>query len=61
MFKPQIVPAAKYGRVYEIENGGFVPSVNTIINYALPTPEYLKKWQIEQSGGDYEKHLNNSI
>ena len=54
---PRIVKSASYGRVYEVEEGLFFPSVTTCLKYGMPTPEFLMKWMIEQSGGDYQKHL----
>ena len=55
---PRIVKEAAYGRVYEVEPGTFFPSVTTCLKYGLPTPEFLMKWMIEQSNGDYQKHLH---
>ena len=57
---PKIVKTSAYGRVYEVEKGIFFPSVTTVLKYGLPTPEFLMKWMIEQSGGSYEKHLHHS-
>ena len=57
---PRIIREAQYGRVYEIAEGAYVPSVTTVLKYGLPTPEFLMKWMIEQSGGDYQKHIHHS-
>ena len=55
---PRITKTAGYGRVYEVEKGIFFASVTTILRYGLPLPEFLLKWMIQQSGGDYDKHLH---
>jgi hypothetical protein len=55
---PRIIKEAAYGRVYEVEPGVYFPSVTTVLKYGLPTPEFLMKWMITQSGGDYDKHLH---
>ena len=57
---PRIVKGTSYGRVYEVDEGLYFPSVTTILNYGLPKQEYLMKWIIENSNGSYEKHLNHS-
>ena len=57
---PSIVPYTKYGRVYEVTKGVFFPSVTTVLRYGLPTEEFLLKWFIEQSKGDYQRHLQHS-
>ncbi len=57
---PRIVKTASYGRVYEVEEGVYFPSVTTVLKYGTPTPEFLMKWMIEQSKGDYARHLNHS-
>ena len=57
---PNIVKGSVYGRVYEVEPGTFFPSVTTCLRYGLPTPEFLMKYMIEQSNGDYDKHLHHS-
>ena len=43
---PRIIREAKYGRVYEIAEGAYVPSVTTVLKYGLPTPEFLMKWMM---------------
>ena len=57
---PRIVPSSAYGRVYEVEPGLFFGSVTTILKYSLATPEFLMKWMIQQSQGDYERHIQHS-
>ena len=57
---PRIIREAAYGRVYEVEPDTFFPSVTTCLRWGLPTPEFLMKWMIEQSNGDYQKHLHMS-
>jgi hypothetical protein len=57
---PKIVPHTSYGRVYEISKGIFFPSVTTVLRFGLPTEEYLLKWFIEESKGDYQRHLQHS-
>ena len=57
---PRIIPYAKYGRVYEVSKGIFFPSVTTVIRYGMPLEEYLLKWYIEQSQGDYQRHIQHS-
>ena len=57
---PRIIKEAAYGRVYEVADGIYFPSVTTVLKYGLPTPEFLMKWMIEQSGGDYQKHIHHS-
>tara|TARA_Y100001938_G_scaffold63590_1_gene88458 strand:- start:5942 stop:6781 length:840 start_codon:yes stop_codon:yes gene_type:complete len=54
---PRIVPDTTYGRVYEVAEGVYFPSVSTICNYGMPTDEFLIKWYIEQSRGSYERHI----
>ena len=53
---PSIVPDTTYGRVYEVAEGVFFPSVSTIPSYGMPTHPFLLKWFIEQSQGDYDRH-----
>tara|TARA_R100000655_G_scaffold25140_3_gene51070 strand:- start:738 stop:1535 length:798 start_codon:yes stop_codon:yes gene_type:complete len=53
---PQIVPDTTYGRVYEVAEGIYFPSVSTIPSYGMPTDPFLLKWYIEQSQGDYDRH-----
>lgn len=53
---PRIVPDTTYGRVYEVAEGVFFPSVSTIPSYGMPTDPFLLKWFIEQSHGDYDRH-----
>ena len=57
---PHIIREAKYGRVYEVAPDVYFPSVTTVLRYSTPTPEFLLKWQIEKSNGDYNRHLNHS-
>ena len=58
---PKICPDATYGRVYQLgPDGPYVASVTTITSYSLPTQQYLMKWFIEQSKGDYQKHIEFS-
>ena len=57
---PRIVPHTSYGRVYEVSKGIFFPSVTTVLRFGLATEEYLFKWFIEQSKGDYQRHLQHS-
>ena len=57
---PRIIPSASYGRVYEVQQGIFFASVTTILKYGTPTPEFLMKWMIEQSQGDYQRHIQHS-
>jgi len=57
---PHIIREAAYGRVYEVEPGTFFPSVTTCLKYGLPTPEFLMKWMITESNGDYQKHLHQN-
>tara|TARA_R100000278_G_scaffold31387_1_gene28797 strand:+ start:244 stop:1041 length:798 start_codon:yes stop_codon:yes gene_type:complete len=53
---PRIVPDTTYGRVYEVAEGVYFPSVSTIPAYGMPTAPFLLKWYIEQSQGDYDRH-----
>ncbi len=57
---PKIVKNAKYGRVYEVAEGIYFPSVTTCLKYGLPTEEFLLKWYIENSKGDYQRHIQHS-
>ena len=57
---PRIVPHTSYGRVYEVSKGIFFPSVTTVLRYGLVLEEYLLKWFIEQSQGDYQRHIQHS-
>jgi hypothetical protein len=57
---PRIVPNSTYGRVYEVDAGIFFASVTTILKYGLPTPEFLMKWMIQESQGNYQRHLQHS-
>jgi len=57
---PRIVKGSTYGRVYEVEENLFFGSVTTILKYGLPTPEWLFKYHIKTSGGDYDKYLRHS-
>lgn len=60
MSLPKIVPNTTYGRVYEVEEGIFFPSVSTICKYGLPMDEFLFKWFLEQSRGDYDRHIRHN-
>ena len=56
---PAIEPSSKYGRVYRMgEDGPWFGSVSTICHYGVPMDEYLFKYIIEQSGGDYQKSVS---
>jgi len=57
---PRIVPGSAYGRVYEVEPNLYFGSVTTILRYSLATPEFLMKWMIQQSQGDYQRHIQHS-
>jgi hypothetical protein len=57
---PRIVPNTTYGRVYEVEEGIFFPSVSTLCRYGLPMEEFLFKWFLEQSRGDYDRHVHHN-
>lgn len=57
---PSIVPNTTYGRVYEVAEGVYFPSVSTIPRYGLPLDEYLFKWFIEKSKGDYDRHIHQA-
>tara|TARA_Y100001973_G_scaffold105267_1_gene177790 strand:+ start:4433 stop:5254 length:822 start_codon:yes stop_codon:yes gene_type:complete len=57
---PRMIKHASYGRVYEVSKGTFFPSVTTVLKYGLPTEEYLIRYMIESSGGNYDKHLEFS-
>jgi sulfur relay (sulfurtransferase) DsrC/TusE family protein len=46
--------------VYEVEEGIFFPSVSTICRYGFPMDEFLLKWYIEQSRGDYNRHVRHN-
>ena len=53
-----MIREAAYGRIYEIAPETYVGSVTTVLKYGTPTPEFLMKWMITESGGSYDKHLN---
>ena len=57
MFK--VVPGTRYGRFYDI-GGFYVPSVTTVTKYGCPTPHFLLKYIINNSGGDYDKYVNST-
>ena len=46
------------GRLYEIENDIFVPSVTTVIQWGCPMPIHLLNWIIKTSQGDPDKYWN---
>ena len=60
MSYPKIIPNSVYGRVYEVEEGIFFPSVSTICRYGMPMDEFLLKWYIERARGDYDKHIKHN-
>lgn len=57
---PRIIPDTTYGRVYEVDEGIFFPSVSTIPSHGMPLSPFLLKWFIENSKGDYDKHAKYS-
>ena len=57
---PRIINHTIYGRVYEVVKGIFFPSVTTVLRYGLPLEEFLLKYFIEQSQGDYQRHCQHS-
>ena len=57
MFKA--VEGTRYGRFYDI-GGFYVPSVTTVTKYGCPTPHFLLRYIIKQSGGDYDKYINTT-
>ncbi len=57
---PKLISDALYGRFYEIEEGIFVPSSTTVIQYGTPMPFTLLKYIMKEADGDYEKYLNSS-
>jgi len=57
---PRIVPYTIYGRVYEVIKGIFFASVTTVLRFGLPLEEFLFKWFLEESQGDYQRHLQHN-
>ena len=57
---PRIERRSAYGRVYEVEENCYLPSVTTVLRYGTPTEEFLFKYMLVNSGGDYQKHLHFS-
>ena len=56
----KLVEGTRYGRFYDIGDGIYVPSVTTVTRYGCPTPNFLLKYIINNSKGDYDKYLESS-
>jgi len=57
--KPTIVTDSLYGRVYEVSEGVYFPSVTTITSYGTPMAFGILEYIIKQSQGNYLHYLNN--
>ena len=55
---PREVPNSVIGRVYEIGEGIFVPSVTTFIFWGSPVPKPILDYMMKKSGGDPDKYWN---
>ena len=56
----KLVEGTRYGRFYDIGDGIYVPSVTTVTRYGCPTPNFLLKYIVNNSKGDYDKYLESS-
>ena len=55
---PKAINDVQVGRIYEIAEGTFVPSVTTVIQWGCPMPIHLLNWIIKTSQGDPDKYWN---
>ena len=55
---PKAINDVQVGRIYEIAEGTFVPSVTTVIQWGCPMPIHLLNWIITTSKGDPDKYWN---
>ena len=54
------VEGTRYGRFYDIGDGIYVPSVTTVTRYGCPTPNFLLKYIVNNTKGDYDKYLESN-
>ena len=53
---PRTVRGSTIGRIYEIGEGIYVPSVTTFIFWGSPVPKPILDYMMKKSGGDPDKY-----